>query len=173
VRKEEFGDMAEIQQLLPELDERVLERAEADPQWKRRFVEDPDAAMGDMPEAQRVRQMEESAWPTEQPPTEATMITPTEEYRRLQQGLTEKVLDRAASDPLWKQRLLDDPEVALLETDFPEVKRIDEMRQMEEEVGGQIDNPQSLGSSLGAGGTRCFCSSYYKTCYNMTICVRN
>src|SRR3982750_786010 len=135
--------MAVTRRLLRELDERVLERAEADPQWKRQFIDDPDAAMGDMPEAQRVRQMEESAWPTEQPPTEATMITPTEEYRQLQQGLTEKVLDRAASDPLWKQRLLDDPEAAMREADFPEAQRIEEMRQRavaskEAEVEGQV-----------------------------------
>ncbi len=161
----------QIQQLRRQLDERVLERAEADPQWKRQFIQDPDTAMGDMLEAQRVRELEKSAWSTEEPPPEATTVTPTEEYRQLQQSLTEKVLDRAASDSLWKQRLLDDPRAAMLEADFPEVKRVDEMLR-EEEVRGQIDNPQSLGSSLGAGGTRCFCSSYYKTCYNMTICVR-
>ncbi len=163
--------MEEMEQLGRKLDERVLERAEADPQWKRQFIQDPDTAMGDMQEAQRVRELEKSASSTEEPPPEATTVTPTEEYRQLQQSLTEKVLDRAASDSLWKQRLLDDPRAAMLEADFPEVKRVDEMLR-EEEVRGQIDNPQSLGSSLGAGGTRCFCSSYYKTCYNMTICVR-
>jgi hypothetical protein len=165
--------MAETQRLLRELDERVLERSEADPQWKRQFIKDPDTAMGDMPEAQRVWEMEKSAWPTEQPPPEATINTPTQEYRQLQQSLTEKVLNRAASDPLWKQRLLDGPDAALLEVDFPEVKRLDEIRQAEEAVRGQIDNPLSLGdNSLNAAGYRCFCSSYYKTCYNMTICVR-
>ena len=38
------------------------------------------------------------------------------------------MLDRAASDSAWKQRLLDDPEAAMREANFPELKRIGEMR---------------------------------------------
>ena len=65
-----------------------------------------------------------------------------EEYRQLNRSLMEKVLDRAASDPAWKQQLLDDPEAALRATGFPEVRRIEEMRQSvgtphEADVAGQ------------------------------------
>ncbi len=57
------------------------------------------------------------------------MPAPREEYRQLQQSLTEKVLDRAASDLRWRQRLLDEPEAAAMrEANFPKLKRVDEMR---------------------------------------------
>ena len=55
-------------------------------------------------------------------------IPPTsDESRQLSRSLTEKVLDRAASDPLWKQQLLDDPEAAMREANFPETQRIQEL----------------------------------------------
>lgn len=156
--------MAEKQQLVRKLDERVLERAEADPEWKRQFVEDPPTAVGDMPEAQRLREMDESAGPPEQRPPEATMVTPTQEYQQLQRSLTDKVLDRAASDPLWKQQLLTDPEAAMREVDFLELERLDEMRQEEEQVRGHIVD------DIGAGGAfdyyRSGCSPY--TCWYYT-----
>jgi hypothetical protein len=56
------------------------------------------------------------------------MPTP-EEFRQLNRSLMEKVLDRAASDPAWKQQLLDDPEAAMRAAGFPEVQRVEEMRQ--------------------------------------------
>jgi hypothetical protein len=37
-----------------------------------------------------------------------------EQIRQLNPSLMEKVLDKALSDPLWKQQLLDDPETAML-----------------------------------------------------------
>ncbi len=38
-------------------------------------------------------------------------ISPTvEQIRQLNRTLTEKVLDRAVSDPAWTQQLLDDPQ---------------------------------------------------------------
>ena len=72
------------------------------------------------------------------------VITPREELRRLKRSLTEKVLDRAASDPAWKERYLDDPDAAMREAGFAEeVRRIEEVRQSvgtphEAEVSGQI-----------------------------------
>ncbi len=66
-----------------------------------------------------------------------------EEIRRLNRVLMEKVLDKAASDPGWKQRLLDDPEAAMAEADFPEARGLREMQaaivgtQEEAEVTGQ------------------------------------
>ncbi len=59
----------------------------------------------------------------------AESMSPTpEELQQLQRSLNEKVLDRAASDPQWKQQLLDDPQAAMREANFPELKRVDEMR---------------------------------------------
>lgn len=65
----------------------------------------------------------------------------------MNRDLMEKVLDRAESDPEWKQRLLDDPEAAIAEADFPEARELQRMRASveageEAEVTGQIiDNP--------------------------------
>ena len=71
-----------------------------------------------------------------------------EQLRRLNRDLMEKVLDRAASDPEWRQRLLDDPEVAIQEADFPEVRRLREMRArmeaQEAEVAGQMSGAQGI-----------------------------
>ena len=68
-------------------------------------------------------------------------MTP-EQFRRLNRDLMEKVLDKAASDPEWKQRLLDDPEAAITEADFPETRRFREMQASREaqeaEVSGHI-----------------------------------
>jgi hypothetical protein len=62
-----------------------------------------------------------------------------EEYRQLNRGLTEKVLDRAASDPQWKQQFLDEPEAALREANFPEYQRLVEILQPENtEVSGHF-----------------------------------
>ncbi len=70
--------------------------------------------------------------------TESKSPTP-EQFRRLNRDLMEKVIDKAASDPEWKQRLLDDPESAMMEADFPEARQLQEMRAslpQEEEVRG-------------------------------------
>ena len=61
-----------------------------------------------------------------------------EEIRRLNRALMEKVLDKAASDPEWKQRLLDDPEAAVMEADFPEARQLQDIQASlpQEEVRG-------------------------------------
>lgn len=52
----------------------------------------------------------------------AESIPPTlEQTRQLYRSLTEKILERAASDPEWKQQLLDDSEAAMREAGFPEI----------------------------------------------------
>ena len=51
-----------------------------------------------------------------------------ERSRQLHRSLTEKVLDRAASDPTWKQQLLDNPDAAMREANFPEVQQLEEIR---------------------------------------------
>ena len=112
----------EFAQLQRRLDEQILERAEADPQWRQQFIEDPKTAIGDIPEGRQLLEMLESARPIEQPP-EATMPPAREEYLQLRRSLAEKMLDRAASDPLWKQQLLDDPDLALRTANFRRPRR--------------------------------------------------
>ncbi len=61
----------------------------------------------------------------------------------MNRDLMEKILDRAASDPEWKQRLLNDPEAAMLEAGFPETRQLEEMHASlpkEQEVQGHIDS---------------------------------
>ncbi len=74
--------------------------------------------------------------------TEGTPPMMPEEIRRLNRGLMERVLDKAESDPGWKQRLLDDPEAAMLEASFPEAKKLQEAQALslpeEAEVSGHI-----------------------------------
>ena len=64
-----------------------------------------------------------------------------EQSRQLNRSLTEKVLDRAASDPQWKQQLIDDPEAAMRTANFPETQQLQQMQPgagaSEEEVRGQ------------------------------------
>ena len=159
---------AEKLQLVRKLDERVIERAEADPQWKRQFVEDPPTAVGDMPEVQRLREIdEESARHIEQQPPEATILTPTEEYKQLMESLTDKVLDRAASAPLWKELFLTDPQAAMREAGFLEYQRLEEIRQ-EAEVQGHYMDLMTLDPAGGAFDyyTTPRCRPYYKSTYS-------
>lgn len=60
--------------------------------------------------------------------TENAPLT-VEQVRQLNRSLTEKVLDLAASDPQWKERLLDDPEAAMREANFPEAEQLQQMQQ--------------------------------------------
>ena len=51
------------------------------------------------------------------------------QMQKMQRDLAEKVLDKACEDPQWKQQLIEDPELALREADFPEFKRLQEAAQ--------------------------------------------
>jgi hypothetical protein len=48
--------------------EKVLDRVCADPEWKRRLLEDPEAAMQEaaFPEAQRLKEVDERIWAHEE-----------------------------------------------------------------------------------------------------------
>ena len=68
-----------------------------------------------------------------------------EQTRQLYRSLTEKVLDKAASDPAWKQQLLDDSEAAMQEAQFPEIRQLQQIeqsaqqaREAQPEVAGQV-----------------------------------
>src|SRR3954454_10119471 len=64
-------------------------------------------------------------------------MPPTRVQRqKLRQALAEKVLDKACEDPKWKQQLIEDPELAMREANFPEFQQIQQLQQ-EAEVTGQ------------------------------------
>ena|SRR5215217_624096 len=71
------------------------------------------------------------------------------QLEKLRRSLTERILDRAESDPEWKQLLLEDPELAMREANFLEAQQLGQqglpMRPQEREVVGQ-------GGGLGYGG---------------------
>jgi hypothetical protein len=46
------------------------------------------------------------------------------QLQQLNRSLTERVLDKAASDPQWKQQLVEDSEAAMREANFPEVRQL-------------------------------------------------
>ena len=65
-----------------------------------------------------------------------------EQTRQLHRSLTEKVLDKAASDPQWKQQLIDDPEAAMRAANFPESQQLQQSAQASRggEVRGQTQD---------------------------------
>ncbi len=99
---------------------------------------------------------------TEQIPT-------PEEYRLLEKTLMEKILDQAATDPQWKQLLLEDPEAAMQEAAFPETHRLMEMnervRAMQEDAeavghlgyAAPLCLPVSAGGNIAGNPSRFFC----------------
>jgi hypothetical protein len=86
----------------------------------------------------------------------------SEEYRQLNRSLAEKVLERTASDPAWKQQLLDDPQAVMRPENFPEIEKLERMRQSAEtsreaEVVGHVGtNPYKYTS-----GQQGYCCPYY------------
>jgi hypothetical protein len=111
----------EYRQLQRRLTEQVLYRAASDPQWRQWYLEDPKAATAEFPEAQRLRRMEEEVYI---PYSRKQRLRRIEEGQRRSRNLNEKVLDKAASDPEWKQLLLSDPEAAMrqLSSEVAEVR---------------------------------------------------
>ena len=80
--------------------------------------------------------------------TESAPLT-LEQTRQLQRGLMEKVLDRAASDPQFKQQILDDPEAAM--RDFPEAQQIMQMqgaKQQAQTQGATLQEDEVTGQAM-------------------------
>jgi hypothetical protein len=77
----------------------------------------------------------------------ASMPPEVEQARQLHRTLTEKVLDKACSDPQWKQLLIDNPEVAMQEADFPEAHQLFEASD-EVEVEGHVGQAPTGGCQL-------------------------
>jgi hypothetical protein len=73
------------------------------------------------------------------------VVPHTEEYQQLRKSLTHKILDKAASDPLWKQQLLDDPEASMWQADLPESRQLQQANErvlasvQQDEVRGHCD----------------------------------
>jgi hypothetical protein len=58
VNQETLGALAEeYRQLHTRLTEQVLDKAAANPQWRNQYLEDPQAATANFPEAQRLQQI--------------------------------------------------------------------------------------------------------------------
>jgi hypothetical protein len=75
---------------------------------------------------------------TESTPPEGQQPLTQAQIRQLQRDLTEQVLDRAESDPEFRQLLLDDPELAMREANFPAAQQLAQQgAPQEEEVTGQ------------------------------------
>ncbi|MDQ3834341.1 MAG: hypothetical protein M3315_12080 [Actinomycetota bacterium] len=83
--------------------------------------------------------------------TEGTPPIP-EQSRELNRSLTEKVLDRAASDPAWRQQLLDDPQAAMRTANFPETQQLQEMRAGAGVSGGDEVRGQDFEIEIQRGG---------------------
>ena len=86
------------QQLMRRITAQVLERAEADPQWRQQYLDDPQTAMATIQEARQLQELYESTRTAEQPREEAPPAF-VEESAQVSRSLAEKVLDKAASDP--------------------------------------------------------------------------
>ena len=76
------------------------------------------------------------------PPTRVQM-------QNMHRDLTEKVLDKACSDPQWKQQLIEDPELAMRNADFPELQQLQQASQ--QSGGGEVQG-QSWGGPWGGWG---------------------
>ncbi len=74
-----------------------------------------------------------------------------EETRQLQSSLTEKVLDKAASDPQWKQLLVENPEAAMQQANFPEAQKI--MQRLQEMREGSRPLQEEEAEVMGQGGS--------------------
>jgi len=97
-----------------------------------------------------------------------------EQARQLRRSLTEKLLDRAASDPQWKQQLLEDPEAAMRAANFPETQQLQQMQQSYWSRGAEVTGQAGSGDVGGyvgpgvyegdvGGGPRCW-SNWTWTC---------
>jgi hypothetical protein len=90
---------------------------------------------------------------TESTPPEGTQLTLVQ-MLALRRSLTEKVLDKAASDPEWRQLLLDDPELAMREANFPEAQELEQQGPQQHTPRGPAEREvvgQSGGGGYGSG----------------------
>ena len=89
-----------------------------------------------------------------------------EQSRQIHRSLTEKVLDKACSDPQWRQQLLDDPEEAMRAAGFPEAQQLQQIQASAQgsEVSGQWFPGGEEGGGGGHGGGGDWCRSWTWYC---------
>jgi hypothetical protein len=75
-----------------------------------------------------------------------SMLPTRVQLQKMHRALNEKVLDKACSDPRWKQQLIEDPELAMREAGFPE------LQQLRQATLAEIADVQGQGWSGGWGG---------------------
>ncbi len=108
--------------------------------------------------------------------TESTPAT-LAQAQQLNRSLTEKVLDRAESDPQWRQRLIEDPEAAMREAGFPEAQQLQQMQGAGASQGGEVTGQEysPVGQNEygfpGTCGPRWSCSwwTYYWNQYMVSV----
>jgi hypothetical protein len=71
------------------------------------------------------------------------------QIQNMHRDLTEKVLDKACNDLGWKQQLIEDPELAMRDANFPELQQLQQASQ--QSGGGEVQG-QSWGGGWGGGG---------------------
>ncbi len=77
--------------------------------------------------------------------TEGTPFGP-EQFRQMNRDLMEKVIDKAASDPGWKERFLEDSEAAIQEAGFPELRSLQKV--YETAVRAQVSEDEVQGHDM-------------------------
>jgi hypothetical protein len=68
----------------------------------------------------------------------------------LKRSMREQILNRAESDPEWRQLFIDDPELAMREANFPAAQQL--QQQPQGEVVGQMENWEKYGWSIFGSG---------------------
>ncbi|MBV9454496.1 MAG: hypothetical protein JOZ19_10310 [Rubrobacter sp.] len=120
--KEEPNDK-EIKQLQRSLNEQVLEGATADPQWRQRFIEDPEMLR---PSSRKSRG---SGRRTKSNHCLIAMPAQKEDLVQLNRSFWEKVLERQQVTPSGNSSSSTTREATLNAYDFPELKRVEELQQ--------------------------------------------
>ncbi len=100
---------------------------------------------------------------TESTPPEGQQPLTVRQMQQLHSSLTEKVLDKAASDPEWRQLLLDDPEAAMQAANFPEAQQLEQQGPQRAPQQGEVVGQQESGSFSGLG-TYGYVSPYGRRC---------
>jgi hypothetical protein len=80
-----------------------------------------------------------------------------EEYKSLERSLREKILEKAANDPEWRQQYVEDPEQALQQSGIEEAQRIREVHEALKPFNPEEEEVQGHDYAY-----------YYEICYNYT-----
>jgi hypothetical protein len=76
----------------------------------------------------------------------------------------EKVLDKAASDSEWRQLLIDDPEAAMREANFPEAQELEQAQPLEQGPPRYPQESEVVGQVWGGYGGSEFYGGHNPAC---------